>query len=151
MTLHYLIRPICLSLCLLSLFGCKTEQKSETDVDDVPEEVQIEQALFDEVMVVHDEMMERMEDMMRMKGQLIEQRDSLKRAGQAQQANTVDAAVAGLAQADEAMMDWMRNFKPQKEKPHQEVVTYYTIKKEQMDSVKLVMLQSIGAAENLLD
>ncbi|MEQ9660306.1 MAG: hypothetical protein RLO00_19365, partial [Fulvivirga sp.] len=109
------ILPFLLIIMLISACENKTtEQQEEVVTDEIPEEVKIEKALYDDVMDVHDEMMPKMENMMSMKGKLKEKVDLLKEeAAQSELVNELENIIQSLEIADEAMMNWMRQFDPE--------------------------------------
>lgn len=148
------ILPFLLIIMLISACENKTtEQQEEVVTDEIPEEVKIEKALYDDVMDVHDEMMPKMENMMSIKGQLKEKVDLLKEeAAQSQLVLEIEAAIQSLETADEAMMNWMRQFDPETDSlSHEEIVEYYTLQKQKMDSVKVIMVEAIESASAKLE
>lgn len=149
-TLSFLLIMLLISAC-----GQTTteQQQEEVVTDDIPEEVKIEKALYDDVMDVHDEMMPKMENMMSIKGQLKEKVDLLKEeASQGQAVIEIEMAIQSLETADEAMMNWMRQFDPETDSlTHEEIVEYYTTQKEKMDSVKTLMVDAIERASAKLE
>ncbi|MEQ8245614.1 hypothetical protein [Fulvivirga sp.] len=148
------ILPFLLIIMLISACENKTtEQQEEVVTDEIPEEVKIEKALYDDVMDVHDEMMPKMENMMSIKGQLKEKVDLLKEeAAQSQLVLEIEAAIQSLETADEAMMNWMRQFDPETDSlSHEEIVEYYTLQKKKMDSVKVIMVEAIESASAKLE
>ncbi|MTI40263.1 hypothetical protein [Fulvivirga lutimaris] len=153
----YLRNTLSFLFIILLITGCgqtTTEQQQEQVVtDDIPEEVKIEKALYDDVMDVHDEMMPKMENMMSMKGKLKEKVDLLKEeATQTELVNELEMMIQSLETADEAMMNWMRQFDPETDSlSHEEIVEYYTTQKAKMDSVKVIMVEAIESAAAKLE
>ncbi|MEQ8476133.1 MAG: hypothetical protein RIB54_07820 [Fulvivirga sp.] len=148
------ILPFLLIIMLISACENKTtEQQEEVVTDEIPEEVKIEKALYDDVMDVHDEMMPKMENMMSMKGKLKEKVDLLKEeAAQSELVNELENIIQSLEIADEAMMNWMRQFDPETDSlSHEEIVEYYTLQKQKMDSVKVIMVEAIESASAKLE
>ncbi len=136
------------------IFQCNpTSKESEQSIEseELPAEVKIEQTLYDEIMTVHDEMMPKMDYIMSIKGQLIERADSIRQqTPESTEIEEILSAVKGLEEADEAMMQWMRQFDSKSELPHKEKVKYYALQKEKMDSVKVVMTNAMEKGANLL-
>src|SRR6186997_2874672 len=92
------ILPV-LSLFIIALaWGCG--QKSHDN-----------QALYDEVMKVHDEVMPKMDDIYKLKQELKKQ-ISDKPDLVDEKRRTIEATILKLDSASEAMMVWMRNFNP---------------------------------------
>ena len=131
-----------ISILIYACSGSNQEitQEENTPADEIPAEAKIEKALYDEVMVVHDEMMPRMDDMMRLKGMLIGRSDSLREAGIEEPTVALLKATESIDKANEAMMSWMRAFdREMTSLTHEERVVYLTEQKQKMDSVKLVI------------
>ncbi len=132
----------------------KNNTDPETAIDDkeAPEEVRAEKALYDQVMQIHDEIMPKMDNIMKAKGQLQERLDSLRQInGNENLVSAMEEATTSLTEADEAMMQWMRNFKPQDDvKDHQTVIDYYKDQEEKIKAVKDQMYNSLEEAEKLL-
>ncbi len=69
------------------------------------------QALYDEVMKVHDEVMPKMDDIYKLKGQLKERIDNT--PGMAEEKKKeIESIIVRLDSASEGMMIWMRKFNP---------------------------------------
>ena len=132
-----------LLLFLLIISACsKNQQPAEADAQsDNPNQV-----LYDQVMDVHDEVMPRMDEIMK-----------LKRSLQEQIANTPDMVVerkrqlermiSNLDSASNAMMDWMHKFNPLPDTTDQEKArAYLESEMERIRNVKTLMLESIDKA-----
>ena len=129
----------------------KTEINDEQTTDETPDEVKVQQALYDDIMLVHDEMMPKMEDLMRIRGEVQEIKDSLKAAGIDEDIDVLVSTIQMVENADESMMNWMRNFEPvSSEESHENIMAYYTDQKNKMDSVKLIMEEAIGKGQAIL-
>lgn len=121
----------------------KTQPAAEADTEsDNPNQV-----LYDQVMDVHDEVMPRMDDIMK-----------LKRSLQEQIANTPDMVVerkqqlekiiSNLDSASSAMMNWMHEFNPLPDTVDQELAREYLEEEmEKIRKVKTLMLESIDKAK----
>ncbi|MCE7863135.1 MAG: hypothetical protein DYG99_06305 [Bacteroidetes bacterium CHB5] len=121
----------------------KTQPAAEADTEsDNPNQV-----LYDQVMDVHDEVMPRMDDIMK-----------LKRLLQEQIANTPDMVVerkqqlekiiSNLDSASSAMMNWMHEFNPLPDTVDQELAREYLEEEmEKIRKVKTLMLESIDKAK----
>ena len=107
-----------------------------------------EDALRDEVFAIHDEVMPRMSEIVRLKGGLKEMpTDTINEA-------VVRAAQSQLEKAEDAMMGWMNNFTgPEKlrgSKSHEEIMAYLQNEKLEIAKVRDAMNNSIAAAERIL-
>ncbi|GAB5552405.1 MAG: hypothetical protein Sapg2KO_19960 [Saprospiraceae bacterium] len=123
-------------LVLSIMFSCtsaeeKTEEKTETEVKS-PIEI-----AWDEVMVVHDEVMPKMSELSRLKKQL--RQDSMKHAD----------LIATITKAEDGMWDWMHQLTPLKTiKTMPEAEAKATLDQEMssITEVKRLMLESIETA-----
>ncbi|MBI0398043.1 hypothetical protein [Cyclobacterium marinum] len=118
------IQIISATILLFAAFGysCKQENKVEK--------------MKAEVMAVHDEVMPEMGNLMNLKSQLKEKSsnlDSLDDSGNLEELNLL---IQNLEEADEAMMDWMRNYKDPSGEMNEEQAMEYL--KEKMKSIKEV-------------
>ncbi|MEM6316650.1 MAG: hypothetical protein AAF960_03215 [Bacteroidota bacterium] len=102
-----------------------------------------QQQLWDEVMVVHDEVMPKMGELHKLEKQLKKQTST-----EAQQ-----AAITKIEAAQESMMDWMRNFKPMRKvakMEHQVAMDYLKEEQKKVAEVKRLMLEGIEVGQGLL-
>lgn len=113
------------------------------------QENQVEK-LKTEVMAIHDEAMPEMGNLMNLKKPLESKIQTLDSAG----ANTdeLKRLIHNLEEADEAMMEWMRNYKdPSPEMSKEEALKYLQNKMESIREVKQKINSSKAAAETVLD
>ena len=98
---------------LALLWGCGQNSSSEDhDHDMGPDTVEGgNQALYDEVMKVHDEVMPKMNDIYKLKEQL---KNKIANTPDmvAEKKQQIESTISRLDSASEAMMVWMRNFNP---------------------------------------
>ncbi len=122
-----------------------TEHQHELDNNDNPN-----QALYEQIMDIHDEVMPRLEDIYLQKKEI---KDKL--------ANTPDMGVEGkqelelmlvqLDSADRAMMNWMHRFQPLADSIDEEKArAYLESEMERIKEVKTLMTESIDKAKNLI-
>lgn len=101
-----------LPVMLVMIWSCG--QKSNDDHHDHdghdPEEGG-NQALYDEVMKVHDEVMPKMNDIYKLKGQLKERIDNTPGLAEGKK-KEIESIIVRLDSASEGMMVWMRKFNP---------------------------------------
>ena len=105
------------------------------------------QALYDQVMDIHDEIMPRAEDIYQLKKELQE-----KLAGSpdmvADKKQELELVIAQLDSADQSMMDWMHQFKPLPDSADQEKArAYLESEMERIKKVKDLMNESIDKAK----
>ena len=100
-------------------------------------------SLYDEVMVIHDEVMPRMTDIHRLKKSIKQKhKDDLQNYPEA-----IDL-LARLEEADNAMMNWMADFKPPKDESAAEA--YLNAEKSKISEVSRLMKATIQEAETYL-
>lgn len=106
-------------------------------------------ALYEEVMAVHDEVMPWMQDIMRYKRQIRERIDAMAASGDASELNEL---MTQLDAADKAMMDWMRNFSRQdyKEMTEEEADAFLKDQKQKVEEVRSGMREALNKAKESL-
>jgi hypothetical protein len=99
--------------CLALLWSCGQKSNSEGHDHDGGHDAEKggNQALYDEVMKVHDEVMPKMNDIYKLKEQL---KDKIANTPDmvAEKKQQIESAISRLDSASEGMMVWMRNFNP---------------------------------------
>ena len=136
---------IALSLALF-VFACNTqpENKNEEAAAFSSQEIA---AMHDDVMAVHDEVMPKMDDIYREKVRLTEYMATLSDSAELE---TLKTTILHLEEADEAMMQWMREFNPRQfESDTTALIQYYNDEKIRIDEVRNLMNTSIEAAKAL--
>ena len=104
------------------------------------------EALYNEVMLVHDEVMPRMSDIMSLSKRL-----KAVAATEGTDAEKASELRTNLEVAGESMMNWMRNFNPDFEnQTSEEAMDYLKIEKERISAVKEGMETAINQAESFL-
>jgi len=98
-----------LFLCLLIAAGC--QQKSGEHHHQDTEENSPNQALYDEVMNIHDEVMPKMEDLYKAKVALKSKITNSPALPESEK-QKINTTLAELDSASESMMVWMRQFNP---------------------------------------
>ncbi|MEO9802299.1 MAG: hypothetical protein ABJF04_03580 [Reichenbachiella sp.] len=113
-----------------------------------------QKALFDEVMLLHDEVMPKMGSLRALAGQLSQNADSLALdtlSDNGTQVNEMRELSKKLKDANEGMMEWMRQFEQAEEgTPHGEVIQYLTEQRRQIQKVKEDMINSEAVAKKYL-
>lgn len=135
-------RYIVLALLALGMWACGNNDAEELKV------------LEQEVMDVHDEVMPKM-------GAISALNDTLKQlytaykldslVADTAQLSAIDEHITALSRADEAMMQWMRNYeRPGEDMPAEEKRTYLESEQEKINEVRDEMLGAIAKAEAFL-
>ncbi|SMD32109.1 hypothetical protein SAMN04488029_0449 [Reichenbachiella faecimaris] len=128
-------------LIALTVVACNSEKKEQ-------------QALFDEVMLVHDEVMPKMGNLRALASELSQKADSLaldSLTDSSEEINEMRSLSKKLKDANEGMMEWMRKFEQVKEgTPHGEVIQYLKEQRESIQKVRDDMINSKNEAEKYL-
>jgi hypothetical protein len=107
------------------------------------------QALYDEVMNVHDEVMPKMDDIYKLKEQLKRQITDAPNMVQ-EKRKAIETAILRLDSASDGMMVWMRNFNPLPDSLGEEQARQYLEdEKKKVTRVKEDMLEAIDEAKSL--
>jgi len=101
-----------------------------------------QQALKDEVMAIHDEVMPKMGELRRARKDLMLQADSLAETNP-DRAALLHAAAEEIAAASEGMMQWMRAYEPEFEGTDEEIMQYLEDQKVAVQKVKDDMMGSL--------
>ena len=108
-----------------------------------------EEKLAKEVLQLHDEVMPKMQDMMRLKKELkknIKDLDSISK-----EVEDVNKMIGNLDQADKDMMDWMHNYNGAQDLyTHEEIMQYLQAEKAKMEKIKEDTDNAINAANTYL-
>jgi hypothetical protein len=105
------------------------------------------QALYDQVMDIHDEIMPRAEDIYQLKKELQEKLTSSPELAEGKK-QELELVIAQLDSADQSMMDWMHLFKPLPDSADQEKArAYLESEMERIKKVKDLMNESIEKAK----
>lgn len=131
--MKHIIRAFTLFLVVLISMQCKDKTPQEAELD----------KLFDEVMVIHDDVMPKTAVIHRLK-------KKLKKSTEEENLGTVTSVIEQLDIADEGMMQWMENFKKPKNQPFEESKAYYEGEKVKITKVKKDILSAIAVAEELI-
>lgn len=124
-----------LSLIIL-LIACSKEAKDN-------------QALYDEVMKVHDEVMPKMNDIYKLKEGLKKQIVDTTAVPE-ENRRAIESAILKLDAASESMMVWMRSFNPLPDSLGEDKARQYLEQeREKIDRVKQEMLNAIDEANDL--
>lgn len=104
--------------------------------------------LQSETIEIHDEVMPKMDKIMKLKSSLKSEQDSVG----TEKYQKIQALIISLEQADEAMMNWMRNYNPKMENMSEtEKINYLKDQKASISDVSEQMKGSISEAEAYLN
>lgn len=141
-------------LCLVFTMILSCKQKAAEEEEQVPTEPALSadlQHYEDEVMKIHDEVMPKMSEIQR----LISQLNGIKaKAGENSEGTPVmieglDDALNSLREAEQGMMDWMKNYSDRKTKVTGDLQrVFYERELEKITQVKDNMLNSIEKANS---
>lgn len=134
-------------IVLLLLTACTKGTDHDQTNQDVVSDESPNQALYDQVMDVHNEVMPKMDEIMKLKRTLQDQIANspdlvLERKEQ------LERVIANLDSANNAMMTWMHEFNPPPDSVDQEKAReYLESEMERIRKVKTFMLESIQKAK----
>ena len=119
----------------LALFSCTDPKKQEKD-------------LMDQVIGVHDKVMAKESQLMKNKMQL----DTMLKASIVPAAKTsINNMVQSLDHTDASMEDWMHKFDAEnKGKSHDEIMTYLTDQKKQIDRIEKQFDTAVAASDTYI-
>jgi len=140
MKLTYLLL---LSFVLLVSCGKPSEQAGENGTDEGTDG-NPNQALYDQVMNVHDEVMPKMEDLYKLKSQLQEKIANTPNMVK-EKKESLERTILQLDSASNAMMDWMHQFNPLPDTADQEASRAYL--ETQMEKIKKVKEEMLSTLE----
>ncbi|MBT1703864.1 hypothetical protein [Chryseosolibacter indicus] len=144
------IYTLLLALSILAACQQKSHEKDhghDAHAEDGIQETE-NQALYNEVMKIHDEVMPKMEDIHRKK-EALKNRIAENASMPEDQKQKIEATIAKLDSAGEGMMVWMRQFNPIPDSAGEEKAREYL--ETEMEKVKKVredILQALKQAEN---
>ena len=98
--------------------------------------------MYDEVMVIHDEVMPKMRNINQAK-------KKLRRIDDYEDHQEVVEMIRRLDDADEAMMSWMADFKKPDATDEEAAKAYYAEQKKEIEAVRDLMLSAIEEAEEM--
>ncbi|MDH5366622.1 MAG: hypothetical protein OEW67_06515 [Cyclobacteriaceae bacterium] len=149
------IRHLIFAILWIALFSCngkKTAQENDKIITSVEEQRDI---LYQEVIAVHDEVMPKMQEIVALQEKLRVQIDSLNEVDSTSEiTSSLNEVNLMLKNADDAMMNWMREFKPEmnaKEVENEEALTYLRNEMDRIIEVQKVVNESIENAHTFLD
>lgn len=127
--------------------------KSDSDSKFSAEELKEQQDLWDELMVVHDEVMPKISNIHKLGRQLKNYSETAEDIPN-EVKEQVAATISLLDEADESMFSWMSNLrqlKPlQDTEKHEDIVIYLRAEQDRMDKVKKNMLMSMEKGSMLV-
>lgn len=135
------------------IIGCNPGEKQDTQEENqIPDEEVAEKELNDEVMAIHDEVMPRMDELMRLKGKLQAKVDSIRTSeGDTTFISTLRERIIAIRKADSAMMTWMRQFKVVDDSVnHEQRMEYLSNEREKIITVREMMTQAIDSAQQFI-
>lgn len=142
------------ALSWIILFSCNSERTQESDKVIITKEEQRD-ILYQEVIAVHDQVMPKMQDIVALQEKIRIQIDSLNEMDSTSKSiSNLREINVMLKNADDAMMNWMREFKPEmnaKEVENEEAMTYLKNEMNRIIEVQKVVNKSIENAHTFLD
>jgi len=97
-------RILFMALAVTAFAACSGE-KQETEEDNT-------EALKNDVMGIHDEVMPKMGEVTKLKNDILKEAEKLAEEGEEEASNRLKTLAAELEEAGNSMMTWMRQYKP---------------------------------------
>jgi len=140
--------PTYLLLALFLLAGCgKSTQHEHSEQEEGATGNNPNQALYDQVMDIHDEVMPKSDEIYTLKKEI---QDKIAAPNLAtDKKKQLDQLIAELDSADHSMMDWMHKFKPLPDSANQELAREYL--ENEMERIKKVREQINGSLQKAKD
>ena len=130
-------------------YGCSQKSNDDEDKNGNHEiEEGGNQALYDEVMKVHDEVMPKMDDIYKLKEKL---KDKIAETPDMveEKKKDIETTISRLDSASESMMVWMRNFNPLPDSAGvEEAKDYLEVEMEKIKQVKEDVRKALEEAES---
>lgn len=130
----------------LLLFACGSPSSQQGTEEGEPEEgSNPNQALYEQVMGVHDEVMPKMEDIYKLKSRLQEQIANTPDMV-IEKKEAIERTILKLDSANNAMMDWMHQFNPLPDSVDEEQARSYL--EDQMEKIRKVKEEMLIAIDH---
>jgi len=127
-------------LTLFLLIGCSENLQKKQ-----------EEELEKEVLEIHDEVMPQMGEVARLRDELEKRKESLDSLA-SKQAQIIDELIAQLSEANQGMMDWMRNYSADfANMKHDEVMDYLEEQRKSVEDVHSEIGKAIEDAKHQLE
>jgi hypothetical protein len=123
-----------LFISLFILTGCGKSAQNVHHDEDETQSINPNQALYDQVMDIHNEVMPRADEIYELKNEIKARIASA--SAQSEQKKLLEQIVQELDSADHSMMDWMHKFKPLPDSANQELAREYL--ENEMERIKNV-------------
>jgi hypothetical protein len=142
--------PFAFVLVSLLIISCtKTDKHKEPEAESDNATDSPNEALYHQVMDIHDEIMPKMEDLYTLKRQLQEKIESTPTLAE-EEKKTLQDRIAHLDSASQMMMEWMHQFNPLSDSTdHEEAREYLESEMEKIKKVKDAMLEAIEREKNV--
>ena len=146
------LNSLALIVFLLIVAGCGAPSHDHNDHDHDGTDNVAEggnQALYDKVMAVHDEVMPKMNDIYKQK-EALKNKIAESSAMPAEEKEKIEGLISRLDSASESMMVWMRNFNPLPDSLGEEQAKEYLENEmEKVQRVKTNVLEALEEAEGI--
>jgi len=125
-----------LFIALILLTGCgKSSQHEHHDQEEESPINNPNQALYDQVMDIHNDVMPKSDEIYQLKKEIQNKIANTTNLG-TDKKKKLEQIIAGLDSADHSMMDWMHKFKPLPDSANQELAREYL--ENEMERIKTV-------------
>ncbi len=146
------MKSLLISTVFLVLISCgKTSDHTGHDKSEDGTSGEANQALYDQVMDIHDEVMPKMGDIYKMKIELLEKIANTPGMVE-EKRKELEAIISNLDSTNNAMMDWMHNFNPIPDSLDQEKAReYLETEMERIKKVRDRTIEALGRAKEKVE
>ena len=146
------MKSLIVSSAFLVLISCgKTSDHTGHDKSEDGTSGEANQALYDQVMDIHDEVMPKMGDIYKMKIELLEKIANTPGMVE-EKRKELEAIISNLDSTNNAMMDWMHNFNPIPDSLDQEKAReYLETEMERIKKVRDRTIEALGRAKEKVE
>ena len=146
------MKSLLISTVFLVLISCgKTSDHTGHDKSEDGTSGEANQALYDQVMDIHDEVMPKMGDIYKMKIELLEKIANTPGMVE-EKRKELEAIISNLDSTNNAMMDWMHNFNPIPDSLDQEKAReYLETEMERIKKVRDRTIEALGRAKEKIE
>ena len=146
------MKSLLISTVFLVLISCgKTSDHTGHDKSEDGTSGEANQALYDQVMAIHDEVMPKMGDIYKMKIELLEKIANTPGMVE-EKRKELEAIISNLDSTNNAMMDWMHNFNPIPDSLDQEKAReYLETEMERIKKVRDRTIEALGRAKEKVE
>jgi hypothetical protein len=137
--------------CTFVLFSCTETQNDDANSSKNTSNLSKDNNLISEVMKIHDDVMPKMDKIIKIRTELSELKQQVDSTKNSQGVKNINAQIVNLMKADEAMMNWMRNYQEPQDPETDRAKKYLKSELKKVTLVTKEMNESIEKGSKMLD